>query len=132
VVVAAMRSPTGASAAIVRLAKEGRVTLLVSVALALEYEAICRRGEHRIASGLNEHQVNVFVDVIVALAEPVETHFLWWPQLRDACDEMVLEAAINGEADALVSFNARDFGAAPGRFGIDLLLPSEVMMRIRQ
>ena len=30
---------------------------------------------------------------------------------------MVLEAAINGRADALVTFNRRDFGDEPGRFG---------------
>jgi putative PIN family toxin of toxin-antitoxin system len=131
VVVAAMRSPTGASAAIVRLARQDRVTLLVSVALALEYEAVCRRPEHRLAAGLNEDEVNVFVDAVIALAQPVTMHFLWRPQLRDLCDEMVLEASINGEADALVTFNARDFGEAPRHFGVDLLLPREVIMRIR-
>lgn len=131
-VVAAMRSPAGASAAIVRLARQGRVKLLVSVALALEYESVCCRPEHRLAAGLSEDQVNVFVDAIVALAEPVAMHFLWRPQLRDPCDEMVLEAAINGEADALVTFNAKDFGGAPGHFGVELLLPGEVMTRMRR
>ncbi|MGA2878602.1 MAG: putative toxin-antitoxin system toxin component, PIN family [Bryobacteraceae bacterium] len=132
VVVAAMRSPSGASAAIIRLARRGRVTLMVSVALALEYEAVCNRIEHRIAAELNEAEVNVFVDAIIALAEPVSMHFLWRPQLRDPCDEMVLEAAINGEADALVTFNAKDFGNVPDHFGVELLLPREVIMRMRQ
>jgi putative PIN family toxin of toxin-antitoxin system len=132
VVVAAMRSPAGASAAIVRLARRGRVTLLVSVALALEYEAVCSRLEHRLAAGLSEDEVNVFVDAIVALAQPVTMHFLWRPQLRDPGDEMVLETAINGEAEALVTFNARDFGGAPIHFGVDLLLPGEVIMRMRR
>lgn len=131
VVVAAMRSPTGASAAIVRLARQGRVTLLLSVAMALEYEAVCSRPEHLLAAGLSEEDVNVFLDVILALAQPVTMHFLWRPQLRDTCDEMVLEAAINGDADALVTFNAKDFGDAPGHFGVELLLPREAIMRIR-
>ncbi len=132
VVVAAMRSPAGASAAIVRLARRGGVTILVSVALALEYESVCSRPEHRLAAGLSEDEVNVFVDAIVALAEPVAMHFLWRPQLRDPCDEMVLEVAINGEADALVTFNARDFGAVPGHFGVELLLPREAIGRMRR
>lgn len=126
-----MRSPSGASAAIVRLARPGDVTLLVSVALALEYETVCSRPEHRLAAGLSEDDVIVFVDTIVALAEPVKMHFLWRPQLRDPCDEMVLEAAINGEADALVTFNARDFGDAPGRFRVEILLPREAIVRLR-
>jgi predicted nucleic acid-binding protein len=125
-----MRSPSGASAEIVRLARQGRVTLCVSVALALEYEAVCSRLEHRLAAGLSEDEVNVFVDAIIALAEPVTMHFLWRPQLRDPCDEMVLETAINGDAEALVTFNARDFGEVPGHFGVDLLLPREVIVRM--
>lgn len=108
------------------------MTLLVSVALALEYEAVCSRLEHRLAAALSEDEVNVFVDAMVALAQPVTMHFLWRPQLRDPCDEMVLETAINGEAEALVTFNARDFGAVPGHFGVDLLLPREVIARIRR
>ena len=127
-----MRSPAGASAEIVRFARQGRVTLLVSVALALEYEAVCGRAEHRLAAELNQAEVNVFVDAIVAIADPVPMHFLWRPQLRDPADEMVLETAINGEADALVTFNARDFGDAPGHFGVDLLLPREAIIRMRQ
>ena len=132
VVVAALRSPGGASAAIVRLARQGRVTLLMSVALALEYEAVCSRPEHRLAAGLSEDEVNVLVDAIIALAEPVAMHFLWRPQLRDPCDEMVLEAAINGDADALVTFNVRDFGSLPGHFGVDLILPRDAIVRMRR
>jgi hypothetical protein len=57
------------------------------------------------------------------MAEPVESHFLWRPQLRDPNDEMVLEAAVNGRANALVTFNSRDFGKVPAKFGIEVLLP---------
>ena len=43
---------------------------------------------------------------------------------------MVLDAAINGAADALVTFNRQDFGQVPGRFGIALLLPQEALRRL--
>ncbi len=132
VIVAAMRSTAGASAAILRAARDGKATLLLSVPLVLEYEAICHEAEHRLAAGMSERRVEIFVDAIIAMAEPVETHFLWRPQLRDPNDEMVLEAAVNGRADALVTFNLRDFGNAPGRFGIDLLLPRTAIGRIRK
>lgn len=131
VVVAAMRSPGGASAAILQAARQGRATLLLSVPLALEYEAVCSKAEHRLAAGLTDRQVEVFLDAVIAMATPVEPHFLWRPQLRDANDEMVLETAINGRADALVTFNMRDFGTAPSRFGVEALLPREVIARLR-
>ena len=135
VVVAAMRSPRGASAAILMAARRREVILLVSVALAMEYEAVCREADHGIdhgiASGLSDQEVEVFVTGVIAMAEPVQMHFLWRPQLRDPGDEMVLEAAINGSADALVTFNMRDFGVAPPLFGVELLLPREALRRIK-
>ena len=131
VVVAAMRSPRGASATILRAARQGRATLLASMPLALEYEAVSIRAEHRLAAGLSEREVKVFLTAVVAMAEPVTTHFLWRPQLRDPSDEMVLEAAINGRADALVTFNVRDFGTVPAQFGVEIMLPREAIRRIK-
>jgi putative PIN family toxin of toxin-antitoxin system len=130
VVVAAMRSPTGASAALLIAARRSELTMLANVALAVEYEATCRLAEHRIAAGLDLDEVDIFVDAVLALVEPVETHFMWRPQLRDPADELVLEAAVNGQADAIVTFNLRDFGDAPARFGIDMLRPAEALRRI--
>jgi putative PIN family toxin of toxin-antitoxin system len=132
VVVAAMRSPAGASAAILRSIRRGEATLLLSVPLAMEYEAICQQGEHRFAARLSQAQVDIFVTAVIAMAEPVRTHFLWRPQLRDPGDEMVLETAVNGRADALVTFNMRDYGEAPNRFGVELLLPRIAIGRIRR
>src|SRR5580700_7486827 len=127
-----MRSPSGASAAIMRAARQGETTLLLTVALALEYEAICCEAEHQLASGLSAGEVDIFVNAVIAIAEPVKTHFLWRPQLRDPGDEMVLEAAVNGRADALVTFNVRNFGTVPPRFGIEVIIPREGIGRIRR
>jgi DNA-binding transcriptional MocR family regulator len=55
------------------------------------------------------------------LIEPVEVHFQWRPQSRDPNDEMVLEAAINGRADALVTYNVADFAGPAERFRISVL-----------
>jgi predicted nucleic acid-binding protein len=106
--------------------------LLLSVPLAIEYEAVCRRSEHRVEAGLSNPQVEIFLDALIAIGEPVETHFLWRPQLRDPNDEMVLEAAVNGRADALVTFNVRDYGTAAARFGVAVLLPREAIARIKR
>ena len=67
---------------------------------------------------------------LAAVMEPVRVHYLWRPRLRDADDDMVLEVAVNGRADAIVTFNLRDFGAVPAGFGIELLRPAEAMRRL--
>jgi putative PIN family toxin of toxin-antitoxin system len=129
-IVAAMRSPTGASAAILRKARRGKIALLLSVPLAMEYEAVCVRPEHQLAAGLSEQEVRIFVDAVIAIAEPVKIHYLWRPQLRDPSDEMVLETAVNGQANLLITFNVRDYGTAPARFGIEVMTPREAVERI--
>jgi putative PIN family toxin of toxin-antitoxin system len=131
VIVTAMRSPKGASAALLMAARRDRVKILANVALALEYEATSRRLEHGVAAGLRPSEVSVFVDAVIAMAEPVESHFLWRPQLRDPADEMVLEAAANGQASAIVTFNSQDFGGVPLQFGIEVLSPVDVLRRIK-
>lgn len=106
--------------------------MVANIGLALEYEAVCRLAEHQMAAGLDEGQVGVFIDAVLAMVEPIETHYLWRPQLRDPADEFVLEAAVNGQAAAIVTFNRRDFGAAPATFGIDVLNPAELLRRLRR
>ncbi|MBI4366335.1 MAG: putative toxin-antitoxin system toxin component, PIN family [Deltaproteobacteria bacterium] len=132
VVVSAMRSPRGASAALLMTALQGKVTLVANVSLALEYEAVCQLADHRLAAGLDQTEVAVFIDAVLAMVEPVETHYLWRPQLRDPGDEFVLEAAVNGRAAAIVTFNKRDFGSTPARFGIELLNPGELLGRLKR
>jgi putative PIN family toxin of toxin-antitoxin system len=132
VIVAALRSPTGASAALLLAAQERQFTLLANVPLVIEYEATCSLAEHRLAAGMNDVAVRQFLDAVAALVEPIETHFLWRPRLRDPADEMVLEAAVNGKATAIVTFNLRDYGAIPADFGIDVLPPNEALRRLSQ
>jgi len=112
------------------MALEKRFVLVLSAALALEHESVCGNPKPRMASGLSQDEVEMIVSALCSVAEQVAARFLWRPMLRDPGDEMVLEAAINGRADALVTFNRRDFGAAPGRFGIDLIGPRQALGRV--
>jgi len=129
-IVAAMRSPSGGSAALLRAARAGRATLLATASLCIEYESVCSRIEHVEAAGFSEADLTVFLDAVVALVEPVEAWFLWRPQLRDPGDELVLEAAVNGRAAAIATFNRRDFQAGAARFGVDVLLPGDALRRL--
>ena len=129
VLVAAIRSPRGASAEILRRAFRAELTMLASVPLYAEYEAVATRPDHLVRAGATVEEVETLLDALAARLEPVEIRFLWRPQLKDADDEMVLETAVNARAAAIVTFNRRDFEPAARRFGIAVLAPGEALHR---
>jgi putative PIN family toxin of toxin-antitoxin system len=132
VIVAALRSRTGASNALLEQVARGRLRPLVSTALFLEYEDVLKRADVRLATGMSEEDVDGFLSALASAAEAVDVNFLWRPQLSDPKDELVLEAAVNGEADALVTHNLRDFEPATRLFGLRVLLPRDVLKELRR
>mgnify|MGYP003799719493 FL=1 len=131
VIVAAWRSPQGASAELLRLVHAGRLQMLANVALFAEYEAVLTRPAQLRAIGLRAADLQQALDELAACVVQVRSWYQWRPQLRDPADEMVLEAAVNGGATVLVSFNQRDFGDAPARFGIVLATPSQFLRSLQ-
>jgi predicted nucleic acid-binding protein len=103
---------------------------LVTTAVFLEYEAVLLRPEHRLATGMSERDVAGFLAALASAAESVDVHFMWRPQLSDPADELILEAAVNGQAEAIVTHNARDFHPALRMFGIPVKAPSQVLKEL--
>jgi predicted nucleic acid-binding protein len=108
------------------------VVPLVTPALFLEYEEVLKRPEQLRASQLTLEQVDQILAALASVAEPVTVYHLWRPQLPDEDDELVFEAAINGRADALVTYNTRHFATAAARFGLRVARPVEVLEETRQ
>jgi len=131
VVVTAFRSNQGASFGLLHAVAEGAVTALATPSLFFEYEEVLRRSEHRAVSGLTLADVDAVLAALAFWIEPVDVHLQWRPQLPDPDDEMVLEAAVNGHADALVTFNLRDFAKVAPRFGLRLARPAQILREIR-
>jgi putative PIN family toxin of toxin-antitoxin system len=129
VVLAAVLSERGASRQVLLRVVEGALSAVVSVPLMLEYEAVLKRPQHLRASGLTVDDVEIILDQLAGSMQPVDLYFLWRPQLRDAADDMVLETAVNGGADGILTFNTGDFGTAPSRFGITVIRPGDLLRR---
>lgn len=128
--VAAVRSDAGASRRLLVAALERRLAILVSVPLMIEYQAVMTRPRHLAASGLSAEEVGALLDAIAAVAEPVRLAFLWRPAARDPDDDMVLEAAVNGRAEAIITFNLRDLENAARQLGIEVLSPGAAWKRL--
>lgn len=129
VFIAAVRSPTGASAELLRRVLQGQVTLVCSVPLFLEYEDVLARPEHLASAGARLRDVQNLLDVLAGVIVPVTIQFLWRPQLRDPKDDLVLELAVNGlglgRPVTLITFNQRDFQPQTSAFGIPVIAPAQ-------
>jgi putative PIN family toxin of toxin-antitoxin system len=131
VVVAALRSDQGASRQLLLAALNKNFDLVLSVPLILEYEAVLTRPEQLAACGVSRADIGQVLDDLSAVAEPVKITFRWRPNLPDPDDDMVLETAVNGNADAIVTFNVRHFEPASKSFDCAVLLPREALQQIR-
>jgi len=128
--VAAIRSDRGASRRLLVAALERRLELLVSTPLLIEYEAVMTRSEHLGKAGLSPGEVGQILDAVAATATPVRLAFTWRPLLRDPDDDMVLETAVNAQADAIVTFNRRDFWPRIEPFGVAVWAPGETLRKL--
>ena len=130
VVAAGLRSPAGVSARLLGLAVTCVFTPIMSVPLLLEHESVCCRPQHLSVSGLSANDVGAVVSALCGAGEEVVPHFQWRPQLRNPNGEMVLEAALNGRADGLVTFNSGHFNGPAQRFGLVVMTPQDALKGI--
>jgi predicted nucleic acid-binding protein len=130
VLVAAVRSDRGASRVLLTAWLEQRYPVLASLPLMLQYESVLTRSEHLAAAGISAADVEVLLDAIALVVEPIRISFLWRPVLSDPGDDLVLETAVNGQAAAVVTFNRRHFEPAAARFGLEILSPADAVRRL--
>jgi len=127
VIASAFRSRNGASRALLDLLTANRFLALASQALFLEYESVLSRPDQRAVHQLSNERLDALLRDLAGLITPVAIRFQYRPQLRDPGDEHVLEAAINGYAEAIVTHNVRDFLPATSDFGIEVRTPGSIL-----
>ncbi len=124
-------SDAGASRQLLAAALTGRVTAIASTALMLEYEDVLLCPETLERAGVPAQDALAFLDGFCAACRPVTVRVRWRPQSPDSGDDMVIDAAVNGLADAIATFNLRDLRAPAARFGISAETPAHTLKRIR-
>jgi len=88
--------------------------------------------EHVRESALSKREIVELIEAMEAFAEPVEVVMKIRPLSPDPSDDMVLDVAINGRAEALITNNKKHFAGAGKRFGIPVLSPAELLEKMRE
>jgi putative PIN family toxin of toxin-antitoxin system len=133
VLVAALWSRDGASFLLLQDAIKGSLPIAISVALALEYEAVLSRSAIRNESWASQNELDLILDALFDRAKrvmPIRTQLR--PSLPDPDDEMVLECAVQSSADAIVTMNVKDFNRAKSIYRIDVHRPGELVAILRK
>lgn len=124
VIIAALRSNSGASFRLLSLVGTGKFDLTISVPLVMEYEDVAKRLAR--SFGLLHRDIDDILDFLCQVGEQRQIHFLWRPFLKDPKDDMVLELAVEAGCDYIVTFNGRDF-VGVDQFGLRVIPPKEFL-----
>ena len=126
VFVAGLRSNRGASYLILQRIGSGEVKGLISVSTLLEYEDVLKRPDNLCAFGMESEDINIILDIICLRFDHITTHFLWRPCLKDPNDDMLLELAIGGGAEAIITHNVKHFKIISNLFhNLKVLTPKD-------
>jgi putative PIN family toxin of toxin-antitoxin system len=108
VFIAALLSATGSNRAILRACLSGKAVPLMGAALFAEYEALLGRGDLMKACPISSGERRVLLEAFLSMSTWVKIYYLWRPNLPDEADNHLIELALAGHADAIVTNNVRD------------------------
>ena len=132
VIVSGLYSRRGASFWLLDRALTGQLEIAVSVALALEYEDVLFRQESMVRSCATADQIDAVLDALLATAKLVQPIlFQQRPALADPGDDIVLECAMQAQADAIVTANIRDFASVERIYGVRVTRPGDLVAKLR-
>lgn len=128
IIFSALRSSSGASFRIVSSLPDKKFQPVVSTPVFFEYEEVLLRpGQF---PHLTAGEIDDYMDYLASVCETVRVNFLWRPTLPDPDDDLILELAVSARADAIVTFNLKDFAGAE-KFGIPILSPKQFINEIK-
>lgn len=130
VLVAAARSQSGASFALISMLPAKEFELAISIPLYLEYLDVLQRPEN-IPSNQTPSDVVSFVRKLLGYSHKQSVYFRWRPTLKDPNDDFVLELAIASQSHHIVTFNSKDFPNIE-LFGIETISPSDFLKMVRK
>lgn len=128
VIVSALCSPLGASFALIHGLPTPKFTPVLSTTLLTEYQDLLQR-QGVIPPSISQTTRDTIRDLILANARLQRIHYRWRIQLPDPGDAHVLEVAIAGQVDYIVTHNIKDFGPAKS-FGITAITPGQFIKLI--
>ncbi len=116
VLISALLSGGGASREVLRRCIQGIYRPLVGAALFAEYESVMARETLFRGCALTALQREVVFDAFLGTCRWTQVYYLWRPNLPDESDNHIIELAIAGGAEVIVTANVKDLKKGELRF----------------
>ncbi|MCY4586445.1 MAG: putative toxin-antitoxin system toxin component, PIN family [Bryobacterales bacterium] len=124
VLVAAVLSPDGAAREVLRRCLTGKAQPLIGNALFLEYEDVLSRDDLFAAAPIGREDRAILLDAVLSVCLWINITFLWRPNLPDESDNHLIELAVAGNAELIITSNVRDVAAGELVFdGLRIVTP---------
>ena len=107
---------TGPANRTIATSLRGQFTPLMGAALLAEYEDVLGREELLKKSRLNPEEQQTLLDIFLSKSEWVRVYFAWRPNVPDEADNHLVELAVAGGAEFIVTLNLRDLQRMELRF----------------
>jgi putative PIN family toxin of toxin-antitoxin system len=131
VFIGALLGPKGASRTVLRACLTGRLQPLMGAALFAEYESLLGRSALFEGCHLEPSQRDTLLNAFLSVCRWTTIYYSWRPNLQDEADNHLIELAVAGGAQAILTKNIRDFQTAELHFpGLRILRPEELLKEI--
>jgi len=128
VMVSALIGKRGASREVVRRCLSGSYLPLISNPLFQEYEDVSSRKRVRDACPLEPREIRELLSAFYSVCTWVPIYYLWRPNLSDEGDNFLIELALAGNSQIIVTNNVKDLMAAELKFdNLRILKPEQIL-----
>lgn len=101
---------------------------LINNTLFTEYEDVISRPEIIDKTPYNNREINELFDALLSICQWIKVYYLWRPNLKDENDNYLIELAVAGNAEIIVTHNLKDFKQAQLNFPqIKIQQPQEII-----
>ena len=110
--IGALIGKEGPSREILRRCLQDKYQPLISNTLFLEYEDASLRPRIQKLCPLDENEIRELINAFYSVCVWVPLYYLWRPNLKDEGDNFLIELAVAGNAEIIVTNNVKDLGSA--------------------
>ena len=128
VMISALIGKRGASREVIRCCLTGKYLPLISNPLFQEFEDVSSRKVVRESFPLRTEEIRDLLNAFYSVCSWVPIYYLWRPNLHDEGDNFLIELALAGNSQAIVTNNVKDLQAAELKFdNLRILKPQQLL-----